>query len=67
MADRKGVIEGLTILEKYAGGDKFCAAVREIFYSGVSGDAPVSEKDRERLEELRWSVDRESGVWATFP
>jgi hypothetical protein len=82
MASMNQIREGLEILSKYTDADDICscAAEHDVFYAGPDTvidlaseedsedpeDQNMSPEDRERMKELGWFIDSESGSWAHF-
>lgn len=61
----KRVLEGLTILAKYATDDHFAAEHDEIYVAGPPPKAMTIE-DRAKLAELGFSYDRSLETWHKF-
>lgn len=60
----KEIIEGLTILLKYAP-DGECHAEHDILYAAPEVEH-VSPEDAERLKQLHWSWDSANRSWRIF-
>lgn len=64
MPNLEAIIEGLTILKKYAKSPEWIAAEHDILY-GPPTQSDISKEDAERLEEIGWHKEDEDS-WAAF-
>ncbi len=60
------IIEGLSIMRKYAGGDPFFVQAEHDEIYALSTEVQLSDEDVKRLEELGWLEDSDMGCWKAF-
>ena len=58
----KNILEGLKIIEKYDASSDFCAEHDQVFCG--SYDLPMTDEDKEKMDELGWFEDDDS--WSHF-
>lgn len=63
----KKAIRGMQIISKYVSEEDPCLMCSEhdIFYCG-GGNLPVSEEDRQELDQLGWFISEDCDSWAFF-
>lgn len=70
MATLDEVINGLQILQKYAGKESDrIDAQHDVIYAGPNLEeleGKITEEDKAKLEELGWHEDSEGDCWARF-
>ena len=65
----KELIEGMKIIAKYTknGEAEYIAgADHDIIWAPLSGDAVISNEDKDSLLDLGWHVCSDNGMWACF-